>query len=101
MGREFQARAWWLQGPGGFQGKVTQLQEPGRAASTLGLWCWWPRLGLPSRAKKGQHCSAWVLLPQPQMTRVQCAGRTSPHRTGLVSLLMLWNHQVPPALGAP
>lgn len=39
-GREFQAGASWLQGPGGFLGKVTQPQELGTAADMLGLWCW-------------------------------------------------------------
>lgn len=29
-------------GRGGFQEKVTQPQDLGRADSTLGLWCWWP-----------------------------------------------------------
>lgn len=54
-----------------------------RATSPLSLWCCWPRLGLPSGAKKGQHRSAWV-LPQPQMTWVW-----QPHRAGIGSHLGL------------
>lgn len=57
-GREFLAGASWLQSTGGFLGKVTQPQELETAASMPGWWCWRPRMGLPSGAKEGQHCSA-------------------------------------------
>lgn len=83
-----------LQGPGRFQGKATLSEEPGRAGSALGLWLWWPRLGLPSRTKKGQRCSAWALLPQPQMTRLQGGCQASPHRTSLGSHLGITSYGI-------
>lgn len=85
MGREFQAGASQLQGPRGFPGTVALSQELERATSMLDLWCWWPRLGLPSRAKKGQHCSAWVLLPQPQRTGCSVPAKLLPQRAGVGS----------------
>lgn len=45
-------------GEGKFQGKGRRPQGVGGADSVLGLWCWRPRLGLPSGAKNHQHCSA-------------------------------------------
>ena len=65
----------------------------------LGLWLWWPRLGLPSRTKKGQRCSAWALFPQPQMTRLQGGYQASPHRTSLGSHLGITSTRV--FLGSP